>query len=573
MANKTQHKIELTALDKTKKAFNSVKKGLSGIKSGAMGVTKVLGASALAFTGAAATLSLLAKQSFDFADAIGKVATRTGMATDTVQAFQIAAVESGSSVEIANKSLEKFTRSVGDAQRGLKTQVDIFKDLGVEIEDTNGNTKSMDVLLREVADGMAGLSSQSEKATVSANIFGRAGIQIIDVLDNGGAAFDTFIQKAREYGLILSEDGIRQSEKFNDTLSFLNRQFQTIKAAVSIAFLPVLQDLATRLKEATKSTVGAEGSVMLFGDAIRDVVLTRVDGFIRGFADFLDVVHNIRRELLVFTVGIETAFLQTELSTLKFRRSMDLLGLQTETFNTLISTAETKLELAEGKITLFDASTKSAGDGVRKFADNLKTYFIDVLGKSDEEANNLLDSYNKLFGGEERELTNLTKPLEAFKSQFLDINNLIENSTVKAIKGMEDAILDFVMTGKSSFKDLVNSIIADLIRIQIRKSLEGSFDFISSAFGSLFGKRAMGGSVAAGQPYLVGEKGAELFVPNQSGNIVPNNQMAATGGTNINFTIQATDTSGFDQLLTSRKNQIVAMISQAMNQRGKTGLI
>jgi hypothetical protein len=49
--------------------------------------------------------------------------------------------------------------------------------------------------------------------------------------------------------------------------------------------------------------------------------------------------------------------------------------------------------------------------------------------------------------------------------------------------------------------------------------------------------------------------------------------MAATGGTNINFTIQATDTSGFDQLLTSRKNQIVAMISQAMNQRGKTGLI
>ena len=175
--------------------------------------------------------------------------------------------------------------------------------------------------------------------------------------------------------------------------------------------------------------------------------------------------------------------------------------------------------------------------------------------------------------GEAGGLVDQLSPLARFQKDFLDTNKLVENSTVKAITGMEDAIVNFVMTGKSSFKDLVNSIIADLIRIQIRKSLEGSFDFISSAFGSLFGKRAMGGSVAAGQPYLVGEKGAELFVPNQSGNIVPNNQMAATGGTNINFTIQATDTSGFDQLLTSRKNQIVAMISQAMNQRGKTGLI
>ena len=95
----------------------------------------------------------------------------------------------------------------------------------------------MDTLLREVSDGMAGLQSQSEKATVAANLFGRAGIQVVDVLDNGGAAFDTYIQKAKDYGLILSESGIRQSEKFNDTLSFITRQIQTATAAVSIAFL------------------------------------------------------------------------------------------------------------------------------------------------------------------------------------------------------------------------------------------------------------------------------------------------------------------------------------------------
>ena len=41
----------------------------------------------------------------------------------------------------------------------------------------------------------------------------------------------------------------------------------------------------------------------------------------------------------------------------------------------------------------------------------------------------------------------------------------------------------------------------------------------------------------------------------------------------INFSIQATDAAGVDEIIASRKNQIVAMVSQAMNQRGKVGLV
>ena len=377
MANQ-KYKIELTALDKTKAAFSGLKKNLGGVSKLAGGTASAVLKVGIAATAAATAVSLVAKKSFDFADAIGKVSTRTGIATDTVQAFQIAAVESGSSVEIANKSLEKFTRSVGDAQRGLKTQADIFKDLGVEIEDANGNTKDMDTLLREVSDGMAGLQSQSEKATVAANLFGRAGIQVVDVLDNGGAAFDAYIEKAKAYGLILSEQGIRQSEKFNDTLSFITRQIQSATAAVSIAFLPILQNLATSFKEVTASTVAGEDGVMKFGESIRDIVLQNVDGFIRGFADFLDAVHKIRRDLVQFAVDVKATFYETELATLRFRKSMDFLGLGTDRFNALIGIAESKLAMLGNEMTIFDSTTSSAGDNVRKFADNLKTYFVDV---------------------------------------------------------------------------------------------------------------------------------------------------------------------------------------------------
>jgi len=66
-----------------------------------------------------------------------------------------------------------------------------------------------------------------------------------------------------------------------------------------------------------------------------------------------------------------------------------------------------------------------------------------------------------------------------------------------------------------------------------------------------------------------------LFVPSSSGRIMPSNQTKDMmgGGVNVNFSIQATDARGVDEILMSRKNQIVAMVSQAMNQKGKAGLI
>ena len=50
-------------------------------------------------------------------------------------------------------------------------------------------------------------------------------------------------------------------------------------------------------------------------------------------------------------------------------------------------------------------------------------------------------------------------------------------------------------------------------------------------------RRAAGGPVSAGQPYIVGEIGPELFVPGRSGTIIPNNQLG--GGSTYNITVQA----------------------------------
>jgi tape measure domain-containing protein len=85
--------------------------------------------------------------------------------------------------------------------------------------------------------------------------------------------------------------------------------------------------------------------------------------------------------------------------------------------------------------------------------------------------------------------------------------------------------------------------------------------------------RRLGGPVMGGTPYMVGESGPELFVPNTTGSITRNNQLDGGQVTNVNFTIVANDTTGFDQLLASRKGIIQQIISDAMLEKGRRSMV
>jgi hypothetical protein len=81
--------------------------------------------------------------------------------------------------------------------------------------------------------------------------------------------------------------------------------------------------------------------------------------------------------------------------------------------------------------------------------------------------------------------------------------------------------------------------------------------------------RANGGPMSAGSPYIVGERGPELVVPNQAASVVPNDQI---GGGNFTINISANDTAGFDELLTKRRSTIMNLINQSLNERGRAAL-
>ena len=83
--------------------------------------------------------------------------------------------------------------------------------------------------------------------------------------------------------------------------------------------------------------------------------------------------------------------------------------------------------------------------------------------------------------------------------------------------------------------------------------------------------RQQGGMVKEGQPYMVGEAGKELFVPNQSGKIVPNHDLGKP--VNVNFNINTVDARGFNELLVNSRGVIVNMINNAVNEKGRQAII
>lgn len=162
----------------------------------------------------------------------------------------------------------------------------------------------------------------------------------------------------------------------------------------------------------------------------------------------------------------------------------------------------------------------------------------------------------------------LKDAFEDFKNNAMDTGKQMADSFGNFTSGMEDAFVQFAQTGKLSFKSLANSIIADLIRIAVRRAIVAA---IGGPLGSLFGM-ANGGSAMAGTPYMVGERGPELFVPSSAGKIVPNNvlsgsaagQGAVNGGgqTVVNYNIQAVDASSFRSLVAKDPSFIYAVTEQ-----------
>jgi phage-related minor tail protein len=146
-----------------------------------------------------------------------------------------------------------------------------------------------------------------------------------------------------------------------------------------------------------------------------------------------------------------------------------------------------------------------------------------------------------------------------------------QDAVKRGFDALGDAIDDFVETGKFSFKQFAASVIADIAKIVAKALVLQAIKTIFGGFG--IPGLAEGGPAKAGKPYIVGEKGPELFVPKTSGTVVPNNAMkngVATGAVNApvtnnynTYNINAVDAKSVAQLFAENRKVLLGTVKMA----------
>lgn len=227
----------------------------------------------------------------------------------------------------------------------------------------------------------------------------------------------------------------------------------------------------------------------------------------------------------------------------------------------------------EDRVELLEAGTEEEREALalKQKMDDLRTKFA---GMDLTELETLIKDNQQL----EKKVKNLERAEEAAKAlekRFEQIGKSIEDSIVSSLA---DAV-EGTKTLADAAVNVLNKLKRKLIEVAIQRAILGLNiggkigDFLKDVF------KAEGGPVNRGRSYIVGERGPEMFVPNTSGTIVPNNSLAMGGGGVTNVITVNVDSSSSDvQSNDGQANQFgealaAAIQAELINQKRAGGLL
>ena len=351
-----------------------------------------------------------------------------------------------------------------------------------------------------------------------------------------GAAFAAAGAAALAYSVVLLKDGVTSA----------------------IADAQAQEKLATTLKNVTGATdaqiaatedwISQQG--ILFGvtdEELRPAIerMSRATGDLQQAQDLtrlaMDISAGTGKNLEAVTNALGKAYEGNTGSLGRLGLGIDAASLKSMSFDEVTKTlsdtfagqATVQAETFAGKMdrlkVAFDEGKETVGSYLLDAITPMVTKFVDdVLPNISKTASKLSNDLKPAFNSIKDIVNALMPVLKLLGQVFTTVVVPALTTTLNIVARVIDTVSDMVSGIKSAITKIAEFSKA-IANSAVGKAVGGILDAILPG-------RAAGGPVTGGSPYIVGEKGPELFVPQTSGRIVPNNQMGGASTININVT-------------------------------------
>ena len=606
----TPIKIPITAVDKTKAAFASVSKSLSVIRKSLFsfraGIVAAVGAGGL---------GLLVKSSLDSIDKISKMSRTLGIAVPDLRKLEHAAELSGVQLDTLARGVRTLNKGAIDfVQRGSGEAKDAFEALGITANDLNGVLGDQFAVLELIADRFTNVKNSAERSSIAQELFGGRASDLLIVLEEGGEGLRKMGEEAETLGLVLSTKSARGVEEANDAFTRLFSLFKGITDTVTASLAPAFQHLADAARNALIDKIGKDfKDTQNFGKEMAKAIINAFKQITLGFQNFyndiVQGVNSLRRSLfdLKKTFSFETEQKDFDEQLGKIKKNFEFFSdaakesgsdaqeamrKAAEILKPLMDGAQLTSEEIKGMANALKDAAKGAGtvtypltnlahltDELSRRTSNMGEEFVEFgklnlnLGSTFDD---LIASLNDTSGGVDNvgnsaekaglSIATLTDILLSIPPSLEDVNETFDKTLMSmkdvqlnGVNALEDALLSLAnrtATVKDAFKSMARSIINDLMRMAIQQKITGP---IAQSLGLTVKGLATGGPMTGGRPYVVGERGPEIVVPNTNSRVVPNERIG--GGVVVNQTINVS--TGVQQTVRAEVMQMLPQISNA----------
>ena len=249
---------------------------------------------------------------------VDDLSKRTGVSTQTLQAYQFAAEQSGVSVETFGKGVQKLGINLGEAQTGNKSAIKSFADLGLSVQELS--RLSPEAAFEAVAAAISQLPGPAQQAAAAVSLFGKSGAELVPVFQEGAGFLGEMRAEAERLGLVLSKDQVQGLAKIDDSFAKLNATFFALKARVTAELSPALvaaaESAATFIskvdvKDVVNKAQAAVSDLVRALESLSPVLDFLVKNPLKAFVGYLTFVKsaNVAKDIFELALAFKTAAL------------------------------------------------------------------------------------------------------------------------------------------------------------------------------------------------------------------------------------------------------------------------